>query len=218
MSVIADGLLQGEPNTRQTTWSGTLSGPALKTRIVSGAEWDATIVDFDEVCQEQLHAFAISRWPSVVQEPMLFMADGEVVGGALMMVQRLPLGLGKIAVSKWAPMLKYGARADADLIHAGMVEALIAEYADKRGQMLSVLPRASIGPVNEPHQRLRARGFKRGSELLFPNRYIVALRLDDAAQRKSFQQTWRRQLNKSEKVGLSFEHAGPERFSEFETL
>ena len=97
MSVIADRLLADEPEARQTTRSGTLSIPALETRIVSGAEWDATIADFDEVCQEQLHAFAVSRWPSVVQEPMLFLANGEVVGGSLMMVQRLPLGLGKIA-------------------------------------------------------------------------------------------------------------------------
>ena len=218
MSVIADRLVQDGPEARQAPRSDAISAPVLETRIVSGADWDATIADFDEVCQEQLHAFAISRWPSVVQEPMLFLANGEIVGGSLMMVQRLPLGLGTIAVSKWGPMLRFAGRADADMIHAGMIEALIAEYADKRGQMLSVLPRASTTPVNGAYQRLVARGFRRGSELMFPNRYIVALRLDDAAQRKSFHQKWRYHLNKSEKAGLSFERAGPERLGEFETL
>src|SRR5690606_23730853 len=122
------------------------------------------------------------------------------------MVQDLPLGLGKIAVSKWAPMLKDNRRPDADFIHAGMVEAMVVEYADKRGQMLSILPRASIETTNREYERLVERGFRRGSELGFPNRYIVNLRLSDDEQRKSFQQTWRRQLNKSEKAGLSFEH------------
>uniref|UniRef100_UPI002FCC0A59 lipid II:glycine glycyltransferase FemX n=1 Tax=Devosia sp. TaxID=1871048 RepID=UPI002FCC0A59 len=173
---------------------------------------------FDEVCQEQLHAFAATRWPSVTQVPMLFLSDGEVVGGALVMVQKLPLGLGKIAVSKWAPMLKDNAHPDADVIHADMVEAMVADYADARGHMLSVLPRASIGPVNREYERLEARGFKRGSELGFPNRYIVNLRLSDDEQRKSFQQTWRRQLNKSEKAGLTFEHAAPEAIEDFNAL
>ena len=94
----------------------------------------------------------------------------------------------------------------------------MAEYANARGQMLSVLPRASIHPVNREYERLVARGFKRGSELGFPARYIVNLRLSDEEQRKSFSQTWRRQLNKSEKAGLSFEHAGPERMADFDAL
>lgn len=218
MSVIADRLIQDGLEARPDSRSGLAATPVLETRLVSGAEWDATIADFDEVCQEQLYAFATSRWPSVVQEPVLFLHGGAIVGGSLIMVQSLPLGLGRIAVSKWGPMLRFATRADADMIHAGMVEALIAEYADKRGQMLSVLPRASTTPVNTAYQRLQERGFKRGAELLFPNRYIVALRLDDAAQRKSFHQKWRYHLNKSEKAGLSFEHAGPERLGEFETL
>src|SRR5690606_30081482 len=81
-----------------------------------------------------------------------------------------------------------------------------------------VLPRASIAPRNREYRRLIDRGFHRGSELGFPDRYIVNLRLDDAAQRKSFHQTWRRQLNKAEKAGLVFEHAGPERFGDFDRL
>lgn len=217
MSVIGDRLIHAEADAHQMVRAAT-APPLLQTRIVSGAEWDQTIAGFDEVCQEQLYAFAATRWPSVQQEPMLFLRDGDIVGGSLMMVQPLPLRLGYIAVSKWGPMLRHTEGPDADAIHAGMVEALVAEYADKRGQMLSVLPRASIGPVNREYERLEARGFKRGSQLLFPSRYIVNLRQDDAAQRKSFSQTWRRQLNKSEKAGLSFEHAGAERIGEFETL
>ena len=217
MTVIDSSMIQGSVDARAPK-AHAAAIPLLETRVVSGPEWDRTIAGFDEVCQEQLYAFAVTRWPSVKHEPMLFLSKGEVVGGSLMMVQPLPLRLGHIAVSKWGPMLRHAGRADAAAIHAGMMEALVTEYADKRGQMLSVLPRASITAVNGDYDRLIARGFKRGSELMYPNRYLVNLRQDDAAQRKSFQQTWRRQLNKSEKAGLSFEHAGPERMADFQAL
>ncbi|WP_375451941.1 lipid II:glycine glycyltransferase FemX [uncultured Devosia sp.] len=195
-----------------------VAGLRLETRIVDGAEWDRTIAGFDEVCQEQLHVFATARWPSVKQEPMLFLADGQVVGGSLMMVQPLPLRIGHIAVSKWGPMLKDSSAPHAAALRDAMVEALIADYAERRGLMLSVLPRAALETDNSAYERLLARGFKRGSELGFPSRYIVRLGLSDAEQRKSLQQKWRYHLNKSEKAGLSFEHAGPERMGEFDRL
>ncbi|MFN4211891.1 MAG: GNAT family N-acetyltransferase, partial [Devosia sp.] len=218
MSVIADSVVRAGNASQAVLRTSGVSSARLQTRIVSGSEWDYTIAGFDEVCQEQMHAFAATRWPSVIQEPMLFLADGDVVGGALVMVQKLPLGLGRIAVAKWAPMLCDAGRPDADTIRAGMVEAMIADYADARGMMLSVLPRAAIDTDNRDYERLVARGFKRGSELGFPDRYIVNLRLSDDEQRKSFHQTWRRQLTKSEKVGLSFEHAAPEAIEDFNRL
>lgn len=192
--------------------------PGLTTEFVSGAAWDAAVADFDEVCQEQLHAFATSRWPGTAQEPVLFRLGGETVGGVLIMIQRLPLGLGSIAISKWGPILKRSDRSDAPAVYAAMIEALIGEYAVKRGMMLSVLPHASLEPQNARYEHLIARGFRRGSQLLFPNRYIVNLRLDDAAQRKSFHQKWRYHLNKSEKQGLTFEHADVSAMGEFHAL
>ncbi|MET3924839.1 GNAT family N-acetyltransferase [Devosia sp. 2618] len=217
MSVIADRLVHAGDASHKLSGAG-VSIARLETRFLSGAEWDAAIADFDEVCQEQLHVFAATRWPSVQKEPMLFSLDGEVVGGALIMVQPLPLRVGHLAVAKWAPMLKDASRADAEAIRAGMIEAMIAEYADKRGQMLSVLPRASMDTHNRDYEHLEARGFKRGSELGFPNRYMVNLRLTDENQRKSLAQKWRYHLNKSEKAGLSFEHADPKSFPDFERL
>ena len=217
MSAIADRLAPAAA-TLPARQPSAVAGLRLETRLVSGPEWDRTIADFDEVCQEQLHVFATARWPAVEQEPMLFLADGEVVGGSLMMVQRLPLGIAKIAVSKWGPMLKDAAAPNAAAIRAGMIEALIAEYDARRGLMLSVLPRASLAQGNPEYASLIARGFQRGSELGFPSRYIVNLRLSDAEQRKSFGQKWRYHLNKSEQAGLTFEHAGPERIGEFDAL
>ncbi|ODT69030.1 MAG: hypothetical protein ABS75_18430 [Pelagibacterium sp. SCN 63-23] len=190
----------------------------LTSRRVDGREWDNIVADFDTVCQEQLFAFAATRWPGVVQEPMLFEQQGRIVGGVQVMVQSLPLNLAQLAICKWGPMLADAHAPDAAAIHAGMVEALVAEYADRRGMMLSILPHASPEAVNAEYVALRQRGFRRGTVLAYPDRYMVDLRLDDDAQRKSFHQTWRRQLNKAEKAGLGFEHVGPEGIGDFKAL
>lgn len=194
------------------------AGQALTTQIVSPELWDRTIAQFDEVCQEQLYTFAKTRWPSVEHEPVLFWRGGEVVGGSLMMIQPMPLRLSALAVAKWAPMLARADHPDKLELYAGMIDALVADYAVKRRLMLSVLPRASLSAFNAEYDHLVHRGFARGSELGFPNRYIVNLRLSDDEQRKSFEQKWRYHLKKSEKEGLAFEHAPASRLPEFAAL
>jgi Acetyltransferase (GNAT) domain len=190
----------------------------LSVNPVGGAEWDQTISSFGGVVQEQLFAFARRRWPDVLLEPVLFSDGKAVVGGALIMLQALPLGIGSIAISKWGPIQCDPARADHASVYAGMVEALRVEYAEKRGMMLSILPRASLTRTNAEYEHLLSRGFRPGAELAFPNRYIVNLRLSDAEQRKSLHQKWRYHLNKSEKAGLTFEHAPRDRFEDFQVL
>ena len=190
----------------------------LDVETVTPGAWDTLVADFDGVVQEQLFTYASTRWPSANPEALLFRLHGEVVGGALMMIQRLPLGVGAIAVCKWGPIFKDAARPDATAIYDAMIDALIAEFAVKRRMMLSVLPRAAAAEHNWQYELLAARRFRRGATLLFPNRYIVNLRLSDEAQRKSFQQKWRYHLNKAEKAGLTFEHAGAEGLDDFDAL
>ena len=198
--------------------TGAVAVPVLTIETVSGPLWDRTVAHFDGVVQEQLYAYAKTRWPSAQHEPVLFRLDGDLIGGTLMMIQKLPLRIGAIALSKWGPIFKDAKRGDAEAIYQGMIDALVAEYARKRRLMLSILPRAATSQSNGQYEHLIARGFKRGATLLFPNRYVVNLRLSDEAQRKSFLQKWRYHLNKSEKAGLSFEHAGIERIDEFDAL
>jgi hypothetical protein len=190
----------------------------LTARAASDSDWEQAVAGFDGACQEQLLTFARNRWPGVRQEPVLFEDGGEVVGGCLMMIQPLPLGIGAIAVAKWGPMLADVRRPDAQAIHHGMVEALVDEFARKRRMMVSVLPQAALGERNAEFEQLLQCGFRPGARLRFPDRYIVNLRLSDEEQRKSLEQKWRYHLNKSEKAGLSFEHGGAERLTEFDAL
>jgi len=217
MSLTAEINAQGH-----LAWYGaerrTTARLSLAVELVALADWDAAIAQFDGAVQEQLFSYAGHRWPSANAEAMLFRLGDEVVGGALMMIQRLPLGVGSIAVCKWGPMFRDAHRDDAVSIYSGMIDALIAEYAVKRRMMLSVLPRAAAADHNWQYNQLAARRFRRGATLLFPNRYIVNLRLDDQGQRKSFAQKWRYHLNKAEKAGLTFERGGAERLGDFDAL
>jgi len=192
--------------------------PAFAMRSVAIDAWDDAVAGFEGVCQEQLATFARARWPDVVLEPLLFQLGDEVVGGCLIMVQRLPLGLGSIAVAKWGPMLRRTSGPEVNALYRRIVDALCSEYAGRRNMMLSVLPRAALGEGNPMYEHLVRRGFSKGATLLFPDRYIVNLRLTDAEQRASFQQKWRYHLNKAEKAGLRFEHAGADRLPEFTAL
>ncbi|MGV3575639.1 MAG: lipid II:glycine glycyltransferase FemX [Devosia sp.] len=215
MSDIAGEMMQ--PSRAEIAAAGD-SAIALAAQQVTGGEWDAIIGSFDEVCQEQMHAFASTRWPGVSQEPVVFQRGGTVVGGALVMIQPLPVGMGRMAVVKWAPMLASASAPDAEALRLAMVDSLAKDYSEKRGMMLSVLLHASASEINKGYVALRQRGFVRGSTLLFPNRYVVRLRISDDELRRSFHQTWRRQLNKAEKSGLEFARAEPEGIETFKTL
>lgn len=185
---------------------------------ISGPEWDTVAAGFDGVCQEQLFTFAQKRWPDVAFEPLVFRINGAIVGGVLMMIQPLPLRLGAIAVSKWGPILKDTNAKNRDSVYASIIEALVARYDGERKLLISILPRASQGPGNAEYDHLIGRGFKRNSQIDFPDRYVVNLRLDDEALRKSFAQKWRYHLNKAMKQNLSFEYAPASERPAFDTL
>ncbi|RZA11825.1 MAG: peptidoglycan bridge formation glycyltransferase FemA/FemB family protein, partial [Proteobacteria bacterium] len=215
MSIIAGDMMEPERVANPPAGANAI---ALVSRKVSGSDWDAIIGGFDEVCQEQMHSFASTRWPGVTQEPQIFLRGGTVVGGVLVMIQPMPLGLAQIAVIKWAPMLASTKSADAEALRLAMVNCLVEDYAEKRGMMLSVLLHASPSETNQGYLNLRQRGFKRGSTLLYPSRYLVRLPLSDEAQRKSFHQSWRRHLNKADKAGLEFWRGEAGEIGAFKTL
>jgi hypothetical protein len=191
---------------------------AVSIEFLDPHAWDRLAATFDGVMQEQLYTYAETRWPAAKPEALLFRFGDEVVGGTLMMIQPLPLGLGSIAVCKWGPIFRDATRPDAPAIYSAMIDALAAEYATRRKMMLSVLPRAATAKRNWQYELLEPRRFKRSATLLFPNRYIVNLRLSDDEQKASFHQKWRYHLNKAEKSGLTFERAAPERLGEFDAL
>ncbi len=193
-------------------------GSNLTPRMVAAAVFDTLIADFDGVVQEMTVAFAVSRWPSVTLEAWVYDQDGQHVAAALVMLQQLPLRSAQLAVVKWGPILAHEGAPDREAIHAAAVAHLQLEYAHRRRMMLSIMARAERPPLLNAPQRLAASGFRVGSKLLFPNRYLVNLRLSDPDQRKSFSQKWRYHLSKSERVDLELRAAEPAALAIFDGL
>ena len=191
----------------------------LAMRRVPLDQWDAIAADFDGLCQEQMLAFAGVRWSGATPEATVFESNGRVIGGCLVVVQRLPLGVGHIAMSKWGPMLADATQPDAMATYASMVEAMVAEYSARRGMLLSILNLPSVNGPNAENTYLLERGFTPGVLLNYPLRYLVNLQPGMDEIRKGFEQKWRYQLNKSMKSGeLSFEHGAADRLGDFTDL
>jgi lipid II:glycine glycyltransferase (peptidoglycan interpeptide bridge formation enzyme) len=181
-------------------------------------EFDVVQSEFDGIVQEMTVAFASSRWPNVKLEPWVYEDQGRCVAAALVMVQNLPLRSGKLAVVKWGPILSNEHADNGSAIYNAVIAHLTAEYSKRRGMMLSVMARAEQEPPLNAEKTLKDQGFKSGSALLFPNRYVVKVKLSDEIQRKSFSQKWRYHLSKSEKNGLNFEVAPGSDLKRFQIL
>jgi hypothetical protein len=206
------------PESRLAAGAEVSARIALTLRQISGETWDEALAEFDGAVQEQVYVFARSRWPGVEMQPLLIEEAGVVVGGALAMIQTLPLRIGRMAVVKWGPVFRDNLRPDIEDLRIAATEALIHRYAIEKRMMISIMPRAALTERNPAADYLRGRGFTMRQLLLFPDRYIVSLRHSDAEIRKSFAQKWRYHLNKADKEGLEFEHAPPERMGDFDVL
>ncbi|WP_127143307.1 lipid II:glycine glycyltransferase FemX [Pelagibacterium montanilacus] len=197
---------------------GASGAAELEMTSVAHDAWDATVANFDGVCQEQLYAYASTRWGGSRIEPRLFEKDGVVVGGALVLLKVLPLGLATLALVKWGPMLADGDRADAEALVEAMTSALVSEYADHRGMMLSIMPKLEPQAENTGYGRLMARGFQKGMGVPYPDRYVVDVTLNDEDRLAAFAQKWRYHLRKSFKTELEFEHVEQPQLDRFMAL
>jgi lipid II:glycine glycyltransferase (peptidoglycan interpeptide bridge formation enzyme) len=194
------------------------SGTLLEHRVLAGGDWDKLVSTFDGVCQEQLYAYASLRWPGVELEPVLFSDGDETLGGALVMLQRLPLGVATVALVKWGPFLARTEGVDRDAVMGRMIDTLVAEYARKRSMMVSIIPHAEAGEANRMAEMLAERGFKSGVGVKYPMRYVVDVSLDDEARLAAFSQKWRYNLRKAMKAGLEFSVGAPGDIGRFMTL
>lgn len=194
------------------------SRAGLSAEIVSGAVWDGLVAEFDDICQEQLFIYAQGRWPGLALEPIVFRQNRQVVGGALVMLQPLPLKLGTIALVKWGPILARADVRDSEALLCDMVDYLKAEYGERRAMMLSVMPMVEPDRENRGYARLMDMGFTEGEGLRAPDRYVVDIRQDDDARMAAFGQKWRYHLRKALKNELRFERAEPGDLDRFMVL
>lgn len=157
---------------------------------------DAHTADFDDSSFDQLACYKAGQWPGRTSH-FLSLGDDQVIGGATIVLYRLPLVGSGIANVRFGPFWR---RRDAEPKperYAAIVDQLIEEYALKRRFMLTILPRPSADYGEIESDILRRRGFEIRNAPAGSPRHMVDLRLSPEDQRASLAQKWRYNLRKA---------------------
>lgn len=169
---------------------------------LSDDDWDAMAAGFEDVTYEQTAAYCTNRWDANRNSHMVVRRNGTIIAAARVLQFTIP-GLEKgLAYVKFGPMWRRrDGYSDPDAYHAALA-ALVEEYCNRRGHLLSILPRPNPVFGSTEQALLEECGFRNRRPFEDRNRYLVDLSLDEDEQRKSLSQTWRRNLKKAESCGL----------------
>ncbi|HDO52443.1 MAG TPA: GNAT family N-acetyltransferase [Rhizobiales bacterium] len=168
-----------------------------ETDTVRDREWDDIVAGFEDVSFEQTAAYSRARWGAQKTSHLLVREGGAVVSGARVVEITIP-GLRKgLAYVKFGPLWRRRNRSADPKAYVCALEALAGEYCERRGLLLSILPRPNpeFGALEQT--MLEANGFVNRRPYADPERYLVDLSLDEEAQAASLGQRWRRNLKKS---------------------
>ena len=171
----------------------------VELRIVQPAEWDTVAAEFADIIPEQTGMFNAGHWGADKIECLTFHRNGQLVGGGAIIVRSVPFTSTGVAVLKWGPVWRKPGAAFNIGLYKSVIAELTAEYCDRRGLHLTIMP-PSVPEYDERMCRaLVELGFKQGTSLAAPERYIVNTHQDAETLMASFDQKWRYNLRKAHK-------------------
>lgn len=183
--------------------------PARARPLHFQAEVDATAPDasdriaaeFDDPTYDQTACFAREQWGAGRVSSLLLRRDGVALAGAQVVILK-PLLVGRgLAYVKFGPFWRRGQPADPHLYRC-VLQALVAEYCDRRGHLLTVLPRPNPGHHEAEQQMLLELGFGVRRPMRDPNRYVVDVSLAPDAGLRGLSQKWRYNLKQAQTNGI----------------
>ena len=206
---ILEGIQHRRRPLRRTDTGLDRSG--VEFNIVHGRVWDRHAAGFCDVVQEQTSLFTGARWGAGRREAVTVTRDGEVIGGAVVVLFRVPASERGLAIVKWGPLWRrFGQVADPRNLEC-ILHEIKREYVDRRGCFLSVMPHADPDHGTTVAGVLDRLGFKDGgAQFIHPDRYLVNVDIAAEDLRKSLDQKWRYNLKKAEKNAFTAEFADPE--------
>ena len=172
---------------------------------LSDEAWDAAVSGFADLSLEQSAAYNTARWGKERGGGHVLITEGEtVIGGARVVELKVP-GLKKgLAYVKYGPIWRRRDSPAAPEHFDVVITALVDEYCNRRGLLLSVLSRPNPDFTALETARLKTHGFEIRRTQEDRERYFVNLTIDDDAQRNSVSRNWRQNLKKAENSGLTF--------------
>jgi predicted ATP-grasp superfamily ATP-dependent carboligase len=168
----------------------------------SDQEWNVLVGKFEDASLEQAATRPVSFRRSETHSRIALRIDGVVLAAAHVRILQLPLLKRGLAYVKFGPLWRRRNREiDTDLLRS-MLSVLVAEYVQRRQLTLTVLQRPSPACNELEGEILREFGFRIENASVDPNRYLVDLSLDEAAQRASLKPKWRYNLRKAQRAPL----------------
>ena len=179
--------------------------PSSTFRSLASESWTEVLDGFSDASVYQTHAHDSVLWKGCRLEHALLARGDDLIAAAQVRLFELPLLKAPgIAYVFHGPLWRREGRAEDPEVFEQMAGALYREYVLRRGKVLQVVPHlasdgADLGP-------LLARGGFRRLESPRPRRtFVLDLRPSLAELRAALRRSWRTNLNKSERRGLTLE-------------
>ncbi|MCH9766129.1 MAG: GNAT family N-acetyltransferase [Alphaproteobacteria bacterium] len=186
-----------EPSTVLASDVSTSSLDNWEIKTAKPDDWDQVVAQFDDVSFEQTAAFAAERWGAHRLVCVTIERAGKTVGGACVIIFRLP-GLRRgVAYVKHGPAWRSRGGKVFYENYRSVITMLRRKFCYEQGHALVIVPRPFPQILPREFEILREMGFESGRQSRDPNRYLVDLSLSTEDQFKSLGQKWRYNLKRA---------------------
>jgi hypothetical protein len=175
---------------------------AVEVDACAPAAWDATLAGFDDASWEQTACWTEARWGGRRSSHLLVRRGGVPIGGARVVVFRVPVLRRGLAWVKFGPFWRRHGTSPEPAVYRAVAGALVDEYCGRRGHCLAVIPRPSPDHHADEIGMLGGLGFVARRPVRDPNRYLVDLALPRAERLASLDQKWRYNLRQALRSGV----------------
>ena len=181
----------------------------IELEQISAKEWDLMASRYADLFPEQMGSFNCGHWGDENLEFLVFKHKTGPIGGAAMLVKKIPFTNTGIAILKWGPVFQpIGQKFDV-VLYSKIIDTLKDEYCFRRNYNLTIMPPARPGISDECESILIAQGFEAGEFLPAPERYLVNVQDDPELLLKNLDQKWRYNLRKALKNNFDIRIATP---------
>ncbi|WP_169738500.1 lipid II:glycine glycyltransferase FemX [Afifella pfennigii] len=157
--------------------------------------WNRLIADYEDASYEQSASCGEDSWGSRRLSHLVLRRQGMTLAAAQVVILRV--GGRGLAYVKFGPMWRRRDEPAEPAIYRRMLAALVAEYCDRQGHLLTVLPRPHAQYTEAETRMLAEAGFAVRRKMVDPNRYLVDVSLGEDELRQSLAQKWRYNLKKA---------------------
>jgi hypothetical protein len=173
-----------------------------------GPAWDAVVASFADGCLEQTAAYMGARW-DVSRLAGLVLRDGgnEPVAAALAIIAMLPVLQLGLAYVKFGPLWRRKGETAKPAVLLAALAAVKQVFALGRGLVVRVTPPPDPDFATAWQDGLAAAGYTLHAPMADVDRYLVDLSLSESEQMKSLGASWRANLNKAARSGLTIREA-----------